>query len=68
MFAKLGPDTGYDCINNYAPADQLTDFLNNLVTADKLPKTILYSLNPNDNAVIGTVTGCFQDSSAVGKS
>lgn len=67
MFAKLGPDTGYDCINNYAPADQLTDFLNNLVTADKLPKTILYSLNPNDNAVIGTVIGCFQDSSAVGK-
>ena len=67
MFAKLGPDTGYDCINNYAPADQLTDFLNNLVTADKLPKTILYSLNPNDNAAIGTVTGCFQDSSAVGK-
>ena len=37
------------------------------MTADKLPKTILYSLNPNDNAVIGTVTGCFQDSSAVGK-
>lgn len=67
MFAKLGPDTGYDCINNYAPADQLADFLNNLVTADRLPKTILYSLNPNDNAVIGTVIGCFQDSSAVGK-
>lgn len=67
MFARLGPDTGYDCINNYAPADQLADFLNNLVTADKLPKTILYSLNPNDNAVIGTVIGCFQDSSAVGK-
>lgn len=67
MFAKIGPDTGFDCINNYAPADQLTDFLNNLVTADKLPKTILYSLNPNDNAVIGTVIGCFQDSSAVGK-
>lgn len=67
MFAKIGPDTGFDCINNYAPADQLTDFLNNLVTADKLPKTILYSLNPNDNAVIDTVIGCFQDSSAVGK-
>lgn len=67
MFAKIGPDTGYDCISNYAPADQLADFLDNLVTADKLPKTILYSLNPNDNAVIGTVIGCFQDSSAVGK-
>lgn len=67
MFAKLGPDTGYDCINNYAPASQLADFLNHLAGADELPKTILYSLNPNDNAVIGTVIGCFQDSSAAGK-
>ena len=28
MYQQLGPDTGYDCINNYAPAEQLTDFLN----------------------------------------
>lgn len=67
MFQKLGPDTGYDCINNYAPADQLADFLDSLNCTDELPKTILYSLNPNDNAVIGTVLGCFQDSSAAGK-
>lgn len=67
MFQKLGPDTGYDCINNYAPADQLADFLDSLNRTDELPKTILYSLNPNDNAVIGTVLGCFQDSSAAGK-
>ena len=67
MFEKLGPDTGYDCINNYAPADQLSDFLNNLISTDELPKTILYSLNPNDNAVIGTIIGCFQDSGAAGK-
>ena len=67
MFRKLGPDTGYDCINNYAPAGQLADFLNNLISTDELPKTILYSLNPNDNAVIGTIIGCFQDSSAAGK-
>ncbi len=67
MFAKLGPDTGFDCINNYAPAAQTADFLNALVSTDELPKTILYSLNPNDNAVIGTIIGCFQDSSAVGK-
>ncbi len=67
MFAKLGPDTGFDCINNYAPAAQTADFLNALVATDELPKTILYSLNPNDNAVIGTILGCFQDSSAIGK-
>lgn len=67
MFEKLGPDTGYDCINNYAPAAQLAGFLNSLAVGGELPKTILYSLNPNDNAVIDTVIGCFQDSSARGK-
>ena len=67
QFSKLGPDTGFDCINNYPPADQLADFLNNLASTDELPKTILYSLNPNDNAAIGTIIGCFQDSSAAGK-
>lgn len=67
LYKKLGPDTGYDCINNFAPAAQLADFLNALVTDDQLPKTILYSLNPNDNAVIGSIIGCFQDSAAVGK-
>lgn len=67
MYNKLGPDTGYDCINNYAPSSEMADFLNALNENDSLPKTILYSLNPNDNAVIGTILGCFQDSSAVGK-
>lgn len=67
MYAKLGPDTGYDCISNYAPADQLTDFLNAVNAGSGLPKTILYSLNPGDDELIGTVLGCFQDSSAVGK-
>ena len=67
MFAKLGPDTGYDCINNYAPSAQTADFLNALNEMDAMPKTILYSLNPNDNAAIGSILGCFQDSAAIGK-
>ena len=67
MFEKLGPDTGYDCINNYAPSSQTADFLNNLVAKNSLPRTILYSLNPNDNAAIGTILGCFQNSDAVAK-
>lgn len=67
MYDRLGPDTGYDCINNYAPSAQLADFLNALIAQDALPRTILYSLNPNDNQAIGTILGCFQDSSAVGK-
>ena len=48
MFNKLGPDTGYDCINNYAPSSEMADFLNALNQSDELPKTIIYSLNPNE--------------------
>ncbi len=67
MFNKIGPDTGFDCINSSAPAAELADFLDALNITDELPKTILYSLNPIDNAAIGTIIGCFQDSSAIGK-
>ena len=61
MFEQLGPDTGYDCINNYAPSAQMADFLNALSATNDIPKTIIYSLNPNDNASIGTIIGCFQE-------
>ena len=67
MYKKLGPDTGYDCINNDAPSSQMADFLNALAVTDELPRTILYSLNPNDNQSIGSILGCFQDSTAVAK-
>ncbi|MDO5519555.1 MAG: glucuronate isomerase, partial [bacterium] len=66
-YKQLGPDTGYDCINNYAPSAQMADLLNALNIADELPKTIIYSLNPNDNEAIGTILGCFQDSTATAK-
>lgn len=67
LFNQLGPDTGYDCINNFAPASQMADFLNTLNASDQMPRTIIYSLNPNDNAAIGTIIGCFQDAGVVGK-
>lgn len=66
-FNQLGPDTGFDTINNYTPSTQMADFLNALNITDQLPKTIIYSLNPMDNAAIGTVIGCFQDSTTIGK-
>ena len=56
-YKQLGPDTGYDCINNYAPSSEMADMLNALSDTDALPKTILYSLNPNDNESIGTIIG-----------
>lgn len=64
MFETLGPDTGYDAIMGSDNGARLAELLDMLASKDKLPKTILYSLNPNDNAVIETIMGCFQDSSA----
>ncbi len=66
-YNQLGPDTGYDCINTHGSSAEMAAFLNALNITDQLPKTIIYSLNPVDNAAIGTVLGCFQDSSAIGK-
>ena len=59
MYNKLGADTGFDSVDNYAPADQLAAFFNALSATDEIPKTILYSLNPCDNTTINTICGCF---------
>ena len=67
MFKKMGPDTGFDCVDNSAPSTQTAAFLGYLEEKDSLPRTILYSLNTNDNAAIDTILGCFQNDEAVGK-
>lgn len=60
MFAKLGPDTGYDAINdnNYAP--KLSAVLSELDKTGELPKTVLYCLNPRDNETLAAMMNCFQ--------
>jgi len=67
MFGKLGPDTGYDAVNDEQIASKLAAFMDALQRDGLLPKTVLYSLNPNDLEVLGTVMGCFQDGSSPGK-
>lgn len=62
LYRSFGPDAGVDCIDNHTPSAQLADLLNALDCEDALPKTILYSLNPIDNAAIGSIIGCFQNS------
>ncbi len=67
MFNKLGPDTGFDCINNASNVDMITQYLNALNMEDCLPKTIIYSLNPIDNAAIVTIVTAFNDGSIANK-
>lgn len=63
----MGPDTGFDCVNDYTHSNMLPCLLNAMESKGTLPKTILYSLNPNDNPVIVSIIGCFQNSDAVSK-
>ncbi len=66
-YGRLGPDTGFDCIDNFAPSSQTAAFLGALEAKGELPKTVLYSLNPNDNEAIDSLCGCFQNDEAVCK-
>ncbi len=65
MFGRLGPDTGFDCIDTFTPSAQLAALLNAMEEAGTLGKTVLYSLNPNDDAAIDSICGCFQNDEAV---
>ena len=60
MFEKLGADTGFDSINDLCIAEKLSRLLDSLSRDEILPKTILYTLNPKDNYVLGTMIGNFQ--------
>lgn len=67
MFKKLGPDTGFDSINDCEIAENLALLLNSFVCDGELPKVILYPLNPKDNYVIATMIGNFQSAPTAGK-
>ncbi len=56
----LGADTGFDGIGGQITLDKLYSFLDTLETEKRLPRTVLYSLNPNDNTALDVIAGCFQ--------
>ncbi len=67
QFKTLGPDSGFDCINVTDSCERLHLLMDAWNKEGHLPKTILYSLNPADNAWIGTLLGAFQGSEIAGK-
>ena len=67
MMRELGPDSGFDSMGDFQVARPLSRFLDRLDDQDKLAKTILYNLNPRDNALFATMVGNFNDGSARGK-
>ncbi len=67
MFLKLGADTGFDCIGPKNGSEKLAKLLDKLYASDKLPKTILYSLDGSDNAFLDSLIGSFQGTEAACK-
>lgn len=67
MFSLLGPDTGYDAIDDKPVAASGHRFLDSLERKGKLARTILYCLNPKDNEVLMTMAYTFNDGSVAGK-
>ncbi|GAB7307747.1 glucuronate isomerase [Enterococcus gallinarum] len=63
MLNQLGPDTGYDGINDQPITGSLQALLDAAERKEALPQTILYSLNPNDYDVLVALMGCYQKES-----
>jgi glucuronate isomerase len=67
MFQRLGGDSGFDAIHDQLPARPLAAFLDQLEQHGALPKTVLYSVNPNNNNTLAAIAGSFQSSEIPGK-
>lgn len=68
MFKKLGPDAGYDSMNDVSNvARSMSRFFDSLEKENRLAKSIVYNLNPNDNYLIASMIANFQDGSVPGK-
>ncbi|MBE6740766.1 MAG: glucuronate isomerase [Ruminococcaceae bacterium] len=67
MFEKLGPDVGFDSIDDHEIAQPLSRFLDALCKQGNLPKTILFNLNDKDNVVLATMLGNFQSAETASK-
>jgi glucuronate isomerase len=66
-FYELGPDTGFDSIGDFSMARDMSRFFDRLEQQGQLAKTIVYNLNPVDNALMATMMGNFGDGNTPGK-
>lgn len=64
---KVGGAGGFACIGSTADMPLLSLLLDELDVKQGLPKTILYTLNPADNAAFASLTGSFSEDNVRGK-
>jgi glucuronate isomerase len=64
-FEEIGPATGMSAMDDQPIAQNLARLLSDLDYEHHLTKTIIYCLNPRDNAVVASLIGAFQDADFV---
>ena len=62
-----GPTGGYATMGNSCDIAGLCSFLDEMEKKDRLPKIILYTLNPSDNEAFATLTGSYSEDGVPGK-
>lgn len=62
-----GPAGGYASIGSPCDIRSLCAFLDSQDAAGLLPKTVLFTLNPADNAALATLTGSYSEDGVAGK-
>ncbi|MDQ6813942.1 MAG: glucuronate isomerase, partial [Bacteroidota bacterium] len=63
----VGPAGGYATIGKTCDIESLCMFLDAMEQQELLPRTILYTLNPADNAAFATLTGSYAEDGVAGK-
>ena len=66
MFKALGPDSGYDVIGGRVSITELASLFGEIMKTSPLPRTVIYSINPSDNAAVAALVGAFQQSDGSG--
>lgn len=64
MFSTLGPNTGYDAIDDTSNARTLASLLDKFDSLGILPKMVIYPMNSTQNSVVATIAGCFHTDGA----
>jgi glucuronate isomerase len=67
LLKRIGADAGVDSIGDFPQARGLSRYLDRLDVDGKLPRVVIYNVNPADNYVFGTMIGNFQDGTIPGK-
>lgn len=62
---NLGPDTGYDSIGETQSIENLAKLFDHVQVHGGMPKTMVFNINPNDNYLVGTLIGGFQDTGSM---